>query len=103
MRSSRHKKEDEKAGKGKSSLSAARQLAILKMETERIFSADQIVVHPDLAKIIREYTKAVVRANPSDIVEYSAGYFKARVEAEEQKKQEEFRTRAEADALLQKE
>lgn len=73
------------------------------MESERIFSADQIVVHPDLAKIIREYTKAVVRANPSDIVDFSAGYFKARIEADELKKGEEFRLRAEAEASIQKE
>lgn len=34
------------------------------MEVERIFSAEQIQVHPDLSKIIREYTKAVIRENP---------------------------------------
>jgi non-ribosomal peptide synthetase component E (peptide arylation enzyme) len=46
------------------------------MDSERIFSADQIVVHPDLAKIIREYTKAVVRANPDDIPAFSVSYFR---------------------------
>ena len=48
----------------------------LRMDSERIFSADQIVVHPDLAKIIREYTKAVVRANPEDIPAFSVSYFR---------------------------
>lgn len=46
------------------------------MEIERIFSAEQIQVHPDLSKIIREYTKAVVRANPEDLMEFSYNYFK---------------------------
>lgn len=59
------------------------------MESERIFSADQIVVHPDLAKIIREYTKAVVRANPSDIVGFSVNYFGKQVENDEVKKRAE--------------
>jgi hypothetical protein len=52
------------------------------METDRIFSADQIEVHPDLARIIKEYTKAVVRANPEDITEFSWQYFKKKVEEE---------------------
>jgi hypothetical protein len=34
------------------------------MDVERIFSADQIAVHPELAKIIREYTKSVIRKAP---------------------------------------
>ena len=68
------------------------------MESDRIFSADQIVVHPDLAKIIREYTKAVVRANPNDIVDFSAEYFKAKVEDAEAKKQQEYAAKAEAQA-----
>ena len=48
------------------------------MESERIFSADQIVVHPDLAKIIRDYTKAAIRAAPNGearILEFSQEYF----------------------------
>ena len=36
-----------------------------RMDVERIFSAEQIQVHPDLSKIIREYTKAVIRENPA--------------------------------------
>jgi hypothetical protein len=46
------------------------------MEQERIFSADQIKVHPELAKLLREYTKSVIKANPEDILEYSWTYFK---------------------------
>jgi hypothetical protein len=50
------------------------------MDVERIFSADQIEVHPDLALILKEYTKAVIKANPEDIVQFSADYFKQKVE-----------------------
>ena len=55
------------------------------MEAERIFSAEQIVVHPDLAKIIKEYTKAVVRKAPvgtDEILEFSADYFKTELDTE---------------------
>ena len=37
------------------------------MEVERIFSADQIEVHPELARTIKDYTKAVIKANPEVI------------------------------------
>ena len=45
-----------------------------------IYSAEQIQVHPDLAKIIKEYTKAVIRKNPEDLLAFSAEYFKERVD-----------------------
>ena len=51
------------------------------MDIEPIFSAEQIQVHPDLSKIIREYTKAVIRKNPPDILAFSHKYFQAKVEA----------------------
>ena len=53
------------------------------MEVERIFSAEQIAVHPDLAKIIREYTKAVIRKAPigtDEIIDFSVEYFKKKVD-----------------------
>ena len=53
------------------------------MEVERIFSADQIKVHPDLAQILREYSKAVIRSNPDDILEFSWAYFQKKVEEQE--------------------
>jgi uncharacterized protein YbaA (DUF1428 family) len=56
------------------------------MEVERIFSADQIKVHPELANILREYSKAVIRANPDDILEFSWNYFKKKVEDQDAKK-----------------
>lgn len=56
------------------------------MEVERIFSADQIKIHPELAKILREYTKAVIRANPNDLLDFSWSYFKKKVEESDQQK-----------------
>jgi len=53
------------------------------MEVERIFSAEQIAVHPELAKVIREYTKAVIRKAPigaDEIVDFSTDYFKKKVD-----------------------
>lgn len=73
------------------------------MESERIFSADQIVVHPELAKIIREYAKSVVRANPSDLESYSAEYFKKKCEVEEQRKTAEYLKAVEEQSALKKE
>ena len=52
------------------------------MEVERIFSADQIEVHPDLAQILKDYTKAVIRANPPDVIAFSVDYFRAKAEKE---------------------
>eukprot|EP00602_Paraphysomonas_sp_CaronLab_P003482 CAMPEP_0185024634 /NCGR_PEP_ID=MMETSP1103-20130426/7799_1 /TAXON_ID=36769 /ORGANISM="Paraphysomonas bandaiensis, Strain Caron Lab Isolate" /LENGTH=55 /DNA_ID=CAMNT_0027557655 /DNA_START=66 /DNA_END=233 /DNA_ORIENTATION=+ len=49
------------------------------MDVERIFSADQIEVHPELALILKEYTKAVLKANPQDIVQFSIEYFQKKV------------------------
>lgn len=56
------------------------------MEAERIFQADQIKVHPELAKVLREYTKAAIKKNPDDLLDFSWNYFKKKVdEAEELK------------------
>ena len=52
------------------------------MDIDRIFSADQIEVHPELALILKEYTKAVIKANPEDIIQFSADYFKKKIEEE---------------------
>ena len=53
------------------------------METNRIWSAEQIAVSPDLPGALKEYTKAVIRANPDDVLAFSAEYFrnKAGIEA----------------------
>ncbi len=59
----------------------------IKMEVERIFSAEQIKIHPELGQILREYTKSVIRANPDDLLEFSWAYFKKKVDEKERKNQ----------------
>ena len=49
------------------------------MDVDRIFSADQIEVNPDLPLILKEYTKAVLKANPEDIAAFSVEYFKKKI------------------------
>ena len=47
----------------------------------------QIEVHPELASILKEYTKAILKDNPKDILAFSADYFaKKGVELEKGKK-----------------
>jgi hypothetical protein len=41
----------------------------------RIFSADQITVPEDLPQILKEFSKEVIRQNPSDLVQFSKEYF----------------------------
>ncbi len=50
------------------------------MDIERIFSADQIEVNPELALILKEYTKAVLKAKPDDILQFSVNYFQKKTE-----------------------
>lgn len=45
------------------------------MEPNRIFSAEQISVPPDLPGILKEWTKEVIRKNPEDLLLFSAEYF----------------------------
>eukprot|EP00615_Pteridomonas_danica_P016266 CAMPEP_0114389438 /NCGR_PEP_ID=MMETSP0102-20121206/8665_1 /TAXON_ID=38822 ORGANISM="Pteridomonas danica, Strain PT" /NCGR_SAMPLE_ID=MMETSP0102 /ASSEMBLY_ACC=CAM_ASM_000212 /LENGTH=70 /DNA_ID=CAMNT_0001547351 /DNA_START=24 /DNA_END=236 /DNA_ORIENTATION=+ len=45
-------------------------------EANRIFSAEQIEIHPDLPKLLKDYSKAVIRANPKDVIAFSAEYFR---------------------------
>lgn len=42
------------------------------MNVERIYSAEQIVVPPDLPEILKDWSKAVIRKQPEDIAEFSA-------------------------------
>lgn len=37
----------------------------------RIFCAEQIEVPPQLPEILKNYSKAVIRSNPADIVDFS--------------------------------
>lgn len=47
------------------------------MDVNRIFSAEQIAVPPDLPLILKEWTKAVFREHPSGLLEFSLEWFKA--------------------------
>jgi len=50
------------------------------MEVNRIFSAEQISVHPELPSMLKEYTKAVIKANPKDLLAFSAEYFRKKAD-----------------------
>eukprot|EP00191_Tetraselmis_sp_GSL018_P019578 CAMPEP_0177586524 /NCGR_PEP_ID=MMETSP0419_2-20121207/5123_1 /TAXON_ID=582737 /ORGANISM="Tetraselmis sp., Strain GSL018" /LENGTH=202 /DNA_ID=CAMNT_0019076431 /DNA_START=286 /DNA_END=894 /DNA_ORIENTATION=+ len=45
------------------------------MEVDPIYCAEQIVIPPDLADILKAYTKEVIRRQPEDLLEFSAIYF----------------------------
>eukprot|EP00700_Malawimonas_jakobiformis_P000293 EC718169.1.p1 GENE.EC718169.1~~EC718169.1.p1 ORF type:complete len:61 (+),score=7.02 EC718169.1:74-256(+) len=44
-------------------------------DRERIFSAEQINIPEELGDVVKEYTKAVIRAQPADLIEWSAKWF----------------------------
>ncbi|CAM9522134.1 unnamed protein product, partial [Heterosigma akashiwo] len=46
------------------------------MDPNRIFMPEQIEVHPDLPGILKDYSKAVIRAAPKDIYAFSVDYFR---------------------------
>ncbi|GFH19557.1 RIIa domain-containing protein, partial [Haematococcus lacustris] len=45
------------------------------MDIEPIYCAEQIVVSPDLADVLKAYTKEVIRRQPQNLIEFSAKYF----------------------------
>lgn len=45
------------------------------MDVNRIFSAEQIAVPPDLPHVLKEWTKAVIRASPPDLLAFSQQWF----------------------------
>ncbi|KAM3128208.1 hypothetical protein pb186bvf_019691 [Paramecium bursaria] len=47
---------------------------------QRIYCAEQIVVPPELPIVLKHYSKEVIRAKPSNIIEFSAEYFKGLLE-----------------------
>ncbi|GMI20743.1 hypothetical protein TeGR_g7253 [Tetraparma gracilis] len=50
------------------------------MEVNRIFTAEQIEVNPLLPSMLKEYTKAVIKANPADLLAFSAEYFRKKAD-----------------------
>ena len=64
-------------------------------------SAEQIVVHPDLANIIKQYTKATIRKAPvgvDEILEWSSQYFKEKAEEDNKKRLAALKIEGEEDA-----
>ncbi|CEO99868.1 RIIa domain-containing protein [Plasmodiophora brassicae] len=45
--------------------------------SDRIYSAEQIVVPPELPHLLKAFTKEVIRHHPPDIVSFSRDYFAA--------------------------
>jgi hypothetical protein len=45
------------------------------LDTEPLYSAEQIVVPADLPEILKQFTKEVVRNQPEDIPAFAANYF----------------------------
>lgn len=46
----------------------------------RIFSAEQIIVQDEFPKILKDFTKEIVRKSPEDIIKFGHSYFKALLE-----------------------
>jgi hypothetical protein len=47
---------------------------------QRIFSAEQVVVHSEFPKVLLEYSKEVIRNAPKDIYDFSWEYFANKLE-----------------------
>lgn len=50
------------------------------MDVNRIFTPEQIVVHPELPQMLKEFTKAAIKENPQDITAWSVEYFRRKME-----------------------
>lgn len=46
---------------------------------QRLFSAEQVVVHSTMPALLLDYSKEVIRANPANLVLFSKNYFKQRL------------------------
>lgn len=53
------------------------QTRSLSTNMDRLYSAEQLVVPPELPPIIKAYTKEIIRYQPKDIVAFSRDYFAA--------------------------
>ena len=56
------------------------QILATRMDTESIFSAEQIKIPPDLIQVLRAFTKAAIKENPENLIDFSYLYFKKAVE-----------------------
>lgn len=48
------------------------------MDVEPLYAAEQIRVPDELPDILKQWTKDVIRAQPGNVYEFSARWFKAR-------------------------
>lgn len=56
----------------------------------RIFCAEQIEVPETLPEILKNYSKAIIRKNPEDLISYSRQYFEElKAERDKNKKESE--------------
>ncbi|XP_059584526.1 ropporin-1-like protein isoform X2 [Alligator mississippiensis] len=49
---------------------------------ETMFCAQQIKIPPELPDILKQFTKAAIRTQPCDVLQWSAGYFSALLKGE---------------------
>lgn len=63
------------------------------MDVNRIFSAEQIAVPPDLPLVIKDWTKAVIRDNPDDLLHFSLKWFQDKAALVSQRKAAEHQIR----------
>ncbi|KAJ0400411.1 hypothetical protein P43SY_001689 [Pythium insidiosum] len=56
------------------------------MDVNRIFSAEQIAVPPDLPHVLKDWTKGVIRANPEDVLQFSLQWFQDKTTLASQRK-----------------
>jgi hypothetical protein len=57
-------------------------------EHEPLYCAEQIQVPDELPDVLKQWTKEVIRANPSNIAEWSAEYFAEKAKQWEEERKE---------------
>ncbi|GMF35489.1 unnamed protein product [Phytophthora lilii] len=57
-----------------------------RMDVNRIFSAEQIAVPPDLPHVLKDWTKDVIRENPTDLLAFSQQWFQDKAAQASQRK-----------------
>lgn len=63
------------------------------MDVNRIFSAEQIAVPPELPHVLKDWTKAAIRENPDDLLAFSLQYFQGKTQLASQRKATETQIR----------
>jgi hypothetical protein len=51
---------------------------------QRIFCAEQIVIPNELQLLLKNYSKAIIRNNPKDLISFSKDYFQTLIENREE-------------------